>query len=356
MPVLETFRKTGSHSPKDRHRPVTTKWKGVSIIRKHSFNASIKEIVTFSNEQDFTKIGLIGDQHSGKSTLAEAIAHRIHQLSKVVFAVRKFTQVELLDFEKTLKTLSPANYILIFDDVSFLGATSSKKEIELVKQAITKIRHIDGGHDVKIITILNYHYSKALDKYLRQTDFKFFTSVGNEENDNMEKMIGAKNQRLIKEFQKKRYSGIIKNKIPFRIGSKETFVYRYRDPFIIVLFHTPNSTRMIITPTREWLDPICSKCSESDGTLINSDIPIDQFMEESENKFGVGAWKSAVKLLLFSEGMTTYNNKVVRALKYLNKCRSNKLIKLEQCATHYNLTLTKTRLSAKLDGVMESSN
>ena len=54
----------------------------------------------------------------------------------------------------------------------------------------------------------------------------------------------------------------------------------------------------------------------------------------------------------FTSGMTTYNNKVVRALKYLNQCRGSKLIKLEQCANHYDLTITKTRSNAKLDGVM----
>ena len=86
--------------------------------------------------------------------------------------------------------------------------------------------------------------------------------------------------------------------------------------------------------------------------LTTSDVPIPKFMEQSEAKFGIGTWQAAIKLALFSEGMTTYNNKVVRALKYLNKCRNNKLISLEQCAVHYKLTITKTRLRKKLDGVM----
>lgn len=353
MPIETVFRNTKSSLSQGRQKPVTTKWQGVWMIRKHSFNASVKEIVTFSNTQDFTKIGLIGDQDSGKTTLALALAHQIHTLSKVPFSIRIFTQKELLNFEETLKTLSPTNQILIFDDISFLSATASKKDLDKVKQAITKIRHLEGGQDVKIITIMNYHYSLGLDKYLRQTDFKFFTSVGSSENDNVENMIGSKYSKLIKDFQKKRYTGITKKKYPFRIGSKETFVYRYRDPFIVVLFHTPNSTRMIISPTREWLQEICSKCSEANGSLIVNDIPIDQFMKECEEKFGVGAWKSCIKLALFSEGMTTYNNNVVRALKYLNKCRSTKKIKLESCAIHYNLTVKQTRLRSKLDGVME---
>ena len=356
MPLEVIQRRSKHNLPSDRQRPIVIKWHGVSMIRRHSFIAAIKEIVAFSNEMDFTRIGLIGDPHSGKSTLARTIAHVIHKYSDVPFAIKLLTQIELLDFENTLKTLTPANYILIFDDVSFLNANASKKDIDTIKQAITKIRHLDEEHDVKVVAILNYHYSLGLDKYLRQSDFKFFTTVGSSENDNVESMTGSKYGKLIREFQKKRYLGIVKKKIPFRIGSKETFAYKYRDPFIPVLFYNTNTLRIIISPTREWIDKLCSKCSEASGMLTSSGIPIKQFMKESENKFGKGAWLASVKLTLYTEGMTTYNNKVVRALKYLNKCRTVKLISMAECATYYGLTITKTRLSKKLDGVMADKN
>ena len=322
------------------------------MIRKHSFITAIKEIITFSDEMDFTKIGLVGDQHSGKSTLARAIAHVIHKYSKAPFTIKLFTQEELLNFEKTLKTLTPANYILIFDDVSFLSANASKKDIDIIKQAITKIRHLDEEHDVKIITILNYHYSLGLDKYLRQTDFKFFTTVGTSEAENVEDQTGGKGGKLIREFQKKRYLGIVKKLIPFKIGQKEIFSYRYRDPFIPVLFYNSNSLRLIITPKREWIDPMCSKCTEASGMLTSSGIPIPEFMKESEVKFGERSWIAAIKLALFTEGKTTYSGNVVRALKYLNKCRNTKYISLEEAATHYSLTITKTRNKKTMDGVM----
>lgn len=354
MAIKTITRQSISKTTSDRQRPVVIKWHGVPMIRRHSFIAAIKEIVTFSNEMDFTKIGLVGDQHSGKSTLARTISHVIHKYSDVPFAIKLFTQKELLDFESTLKRLTPANYILIFDDVSFLSANASRKDIEVIKQAITKIRHLDEEHDVKIITILNYHYTLGLDKYLRQTDFKFFTSVGSSENDNMEAMTGGKYGKLITEFQKKRYMGIVKKKIPFKIGPKEIFAYKYRDPFIPVLFYNSNTLRIIISPTREWIDKICSKCTEATGMLTSSGIPIKQFMKESEIKFGAGGWKSAVKLALYTEGMTTYNNNVVRALKYLNRCRTTKLINLGECAAHYGLTITKTRLKNKPEGVMNA--
>jgi len=352
MPLEITKRYPSHNLSSDRQRPVVIKWHGVSMIRRHSFIAAIKEIVTFVNVKDFTTIGLIGDPDSGKSTLARSIAHIIHKYADVPFTIKLLTETELPDFETTLKSLTPANYILIFDDVSFLSAKATRKDIDTIKQAITKIRHLDPDHDIKVVSILNYHYSLGLDKYLRQSNFKFFTTVGSSENENVESMTGGKYAKLIKDFQTKLFLGIVKNKIPFKIGSKDIFAYRYRDPFIPVLFYNTASLRIIISPTREWIDKICSKCSEATGMLTNSEISIPKFMEESEAKFGKSTWKSAIKLGLFSEGMTTYNNRVVRAIKYLNKCRNNKLISLEQCATHYDLTITKTRLRNKPDGVM----
>src|SRR3989304_5213555 len=63
-------------STKDRHIPVVIKWKGVSMIRNQSFYAAIDDIINWSETLDVTRIGLVGDPHSGKSTLAEAIAHK----------------------------------------------------------------------------------------------------------------------------------------------------------------------------------------------------------------------------------------------------------------------------------------
>ena len=160
-------------------------WKGVQMIRHQSFIASVKEIIEFSNEIDVVKVGIIGDMHSGKSTMASAIGHTIHKYSQTPFAVRIFHEHDLLNFEATLQQLEPANYILVFDDVSFLESVASKKQISLVKKAVTTIRHMEGGEDKKIILIYNYHYLLGLDKYLRQADFRYLTTVGSSELDNI---------------------------------------------------------------------------------------------------------------------------------------------------------------------------
>lgn len=350
--IVTKTRKVVDKEKTDRLRPKVIKWKNIPMVRNHSFLATIQEIVRFSAEIDVCRIGLIGDMHSGKSTLSKSIAHAIHSHAKIPYKIKILYKDDLLNFGQTLLDLEPVNYILIFDDVSFLGADANKKQIEMVKSAITTIRHLDGGRDVKVVVMMNYHYSFGLDKYLRSADFKYITTVGSSENENMEKMFGTKYNQKIKDFKSYRHQAVTKGKWGMKIGAKEIFTYRFRDPFIPVLFWNEESLRFIVTPTRQFQDEICSKCTEAEGQITHSDVDLPTFMNESETKFGKGSWLSAVKLNLYIEGKTVYSGRVVQALKYLNRCRKEKNISLEEIAVHYGLQTTKTKLRKKMDGEM----
>ena len=350
--IVTKVKKVEDKEKSDRILPKVIKWKKIPMVRNHSFLATIKEIINFSAEIDVCRIGLIGDMHSGKSTLSQSIAHAIHTHAKIPYKIKILYKEDLLNFGQTLVSLEPVNYILIFDDVSFLGADANKKQIEMVKSAITTIRHLDGGRDVKVIVMMNYHYTLGLDKYLRSSDFKYVTTVSSSENENMEKMFGAKYGQKIKDFKAWRHQAVTKGKWSMKIGSKEMFTYQYRNPFIPILFWNEESLRFIVTPTRQFQDEICSKCTEAEGMITSSEVDIPTFMNETESKFGKGTWLAAVKLNLFIEGKTVYNNKVVQALRYLNKCRKEKNISLEQMAVHYGLNITNTKMRKKLDGEM----
>jgi len=352
MPITTTTKKLPVKG--ENRAPVTTHWKGVSMVRNHSFLATVREIISFSAEIDVCRIGLIGSMHSGKSTLSQSIAHAIHKHADLQYKIKVLYKEDLLNFEKTLLALEPVNYILIFDDVSFMGASANKKQIEMVKSAVTTIRHLDGGRDVKVIVMMNYHYSMGLDKYLRSADFKYITTVDSSENENLINMFGKKYQQKILDFKKYRHMAITKKYWLMKISKDNPlFKYEYRNPFIPILFWNENSLRFVVSPTRQWQDPICSKCSEATTSgELESDVPIDQFCEESEEKFGKGTWLASVKLNMYVEGMTVYNPNVISSLKYLNKCREKKLITLEAIATHYDLIPKKTRLRKKLSGVV----
>lgn len=341
---------------KKTEAPVTIEWKGERMMKSHSVRSTVKEIIRYSKSLDVVRIGIVGNPHTGKSTLSSLLAHLIHTMSDIPFTVRVFNKKNLLNFKDTIRTLEPANYILVFQDVSFLGANAEKKQIEMAKQAMTEIRHLDDGttvHDVKIITIMEYHYTLGLDKYLRQADFRYFTSVGSSEIENMEKIVGRKYVPMVGEFQKMHNRAIVKGKFIFKLGKMgKFFVYNYRQPFIPLLFFNNDSLRYVVSPTRQWVDPICSICETADGNTIQNGVSVDKFLPESYDKFGEQTFKTAIKQELLINGIYTYSPAVTQARKYLQQALQTKLFSLEEIAVKANLSITKTRLDEKLDGVL----
>src|SRR3990167_6425273 len=102
--------------------PITEDCKGVKMIRAHSIIATAKEVLGHNRFFQATRVGIVGNMGTGKSTLAMTLAHLIHKLADVPFVVRVFDEEALLNFRETISNLEPANYIIIIDDASFLSA------------------------------------------------------------------------------------------------------------------------------------------------------------------------------------------------------------------------------------------
>jgi energy-coupling factor transporter ATP-binding protein EcfA2 len=358
MPVeIREIRAVSNKEKTDKFAPVRIKWKGTWMIKNESFMAAAKQITARASAEDFTKIGIVGKSGSGKTSMAEAIAHAIHEHSKYPWTVRKFYKDELMNFEETIKTLAPTNHILIFDDLSFLDSKYSKRTISIVKNLETEIRHLDGGKDVKIIMIYNYHYTKGMDKFLRQSDFKYFTTVGSEERENMEMLAGVKYARLIRHFMKCIH--YVEERDPTKenyfvsphVYKKHPFYYKLRNPFIPALFWDGSSLRFVISPLREWIAPICSICSNADKAP--SSVDVAQFVKEFEEKFPKIA-QAVVKQKLKEQGLDTYSQPIIAARKYLDKALTMKIVNMEELALCMNLKVNRTKLRKKPDGVLLS--
>lgn len=331
--------KTKRHS--DRTKPTTTKWKGVTMVRNHSFLSTVKEIINYSEEMDVVRVGIIGDMHSGKSTLSQSIGHAFHKYSKIPFSVRVFFRDDLRNFKKTVKNLTPANYVLIFDDVSFMKDTST------IEQEISEIRHLEGGQDVKIVMIFNFHYPKALPPFLREFQFKYITSIGTDSERVIAENYGKNNVKLILDFKLMRKKAITKKMWFERIGPKDPIKYNWRNPFQPVLFWNEQSIRKIVSPTRYFMDSICSICDEGEGNKVYDDKTLPEILLQGEKNFTKGNFLAAIKLLLHTHGLTTYGKNVVRSIRWLENERKKRNIPLSAIATHYGLTETNTRLRAK---------
>lgn len=357
MKVRETFVKTNKgFSGKVKPRFIV--WHKVKMLKNHSFLATINTVCKFSIKRDVVKIGIVGLEGSGKTTLAQSIGHSIHkkmeELYKIKFAVKIFYEEDLLDFKTTLANLAPTNYVLIFDDVSFMEGSANKNQISMVKQAITKIRHLEGGQDVKIILINNYHYTLGLDKYLRQSDFKYFTTVGSSELENMEKIVKKDNMRKVHEFIRFIDEGIKRDFWRYPLSPKEYHKYDWQDPFIPILFYDNIAVRHIVSPKREWIDPVCSICSMAAG-VRHSSVPIEKFIQDGEEKFGKSVFKAAAKLKLFENGLNTYGKTYTQCKRWLDQQLANHIITFEEIMVHYNMKLTKTRVDKQFFKLTEEN-
>lgn len=348
MELVEQIQQVNRPTGKDNFKPTMTTWKKASMMRAHSLRATVNEILSVSRNLDLVKIGIVGEPSSGKTELSKTLAHLIHKMSYeqkyVPWAIRLFGEDEFLNIKKTLDGLEPANYVLIFDDLSFL---ENRKAIEEVKRVVTKIRHM--REDVKIILIYDYHYTLGFDKYLRQTNFKYITSMGESEIDNIIKLMGTQYTPMINDFKEKYVEMTGKTKCTFVLPKNKVFVYDYKNPFVVCLFWNQARARYVVFPLREWIDPICSICAEATGQLLKSNVSIPEFAKKGEDNFGPGNFLAGVKLKLYTQGLTTYGKHVVNALKWISKAQDQKLISLEELAIHYNLTTTKTRLRKKVD-------
>ena len=336
-------------SPKD-NKPKVIKWKGwikglkekqgIDMVRNQSFLAAIREIIDYSNEMDVVRVGIVGDMMSGKSTMSMAIGHAIHTISLIPFAVRVFYRDDLRNFKATMKKLKPANYILIFDDVSFLKNTSQ------IEQEVTEIRHMEGGQDVKIILIFNFHYPKALPPFLREFQFKFVTTIGTDNEKTIADNYGKNNVSLIQNFKIMRKRAITKKEW-YEKFKKTALKYTWRGPFIPVLFWNESTLRKIVSPTRYFMDKVCSICDEAQGNKTYDESTIKEVLEHGERLFNKQGFLSAVKLSLFVEGHTAYSKTITKALRWLNKERKIRNMPLSVIATYYGLDETKTRVDQK---------
>jgi hypothetical protein len=337
-------------------KPVLTKWKGEPMIRVHSIQAAARQIMNATKSIDVVKIGIVGEPSTGKTELAKTLAHLFHKISteegRENYAVRSFVREDFMNIEHTFGSLAPTNYIMRFQDLSFLGAGANRKEIEQVKKTITEIRHLKNQKDVKVILIYDYHYTKALDKYLRQAHFRFFTSLGSEEAENMAKIVGSRYFHRIEQFKRMQTEILKRQKASFLI-KKKWFTYSYKNPFVPILFYDEDSLRFVVFPLREWIQPICAVCSNADNTKVESELSLPDFIKKIELVYPKQNILSALKLKLFVNGINTYSKQISSVSKFLDKVLEARTINLEDLAVAYGLTVTRTKLRKKLDQVLD---
>jgi hypothetical protein len=351
MPLVERTIKRIDSSKTSKGVPTVIKWQGVNMVASQSIRTVAKEIINMSSNQDFISINLIGKQGTGKTELMKTLSHLIHEGAKVPYQINYFGKKEILDLENVVVNLSPTNQIILLDDIAFLKGVSgvTSRDIDRVQEVLSRIRHLPSGEDVKMIVMKSFQYTKSLSPFLRQNDAMILSSVDNSEVSNLEDLLGKKYALKINLLKKLRQQANIgddnNSHFDYPLGIKGKFLkYKSRDPFLPFLYSNQISCRIVVSPLRTWIQPICNVCTP---TKNNKELStnLNEFVNDFTKKFGgKDIAKSAIRIKLIQHGMNCYSPRVVQAVKYLDRYLKEKLISLEELALTFGLTPTRTLL------------
>jgi hypothetical protein len=332
--------------------PTVIRWQGVPMVASHSIRTVAHEIKNMSENQDFVPINFIGKQSTGKTEIMKTIAHLVHQEAKINYQVNLFGRKELLNLEETVKNLTPTNQIIILDDIAFLQANASAAQIKQIESIMAVIRHLPGGKDVRIIMFKSFQYTKALTPFLRQNDGVIISSVDDNEIQNLVDLLGKKYMLKINMLRKLRVQTRIgdakTSKFVYPLGVKgQHITYRTKDPFLPYLYSNQDSCRIIVSPLRTWIDPICEVC---DRKQVNGDSAknLEECLNDLKEKFKASDdsynVRTAVRLKLYQHGVNCFKPRVTQILKFLDQYLEKKLFTPEDLAVALDMKPTKTRL------------
>lgn len=330
--------------------PVTIEWKNARMVRTQSIKAATREILNIAKSTGAVQVNICAIPGQGKSTLAKLIAHLTHTMAESPFTVKLWGRKELLNIEEEIKKLDPVNHVILYDDVSWLTADKDvpKQKVDQIIKTMTEIRHIKGV-DVQIISILNFHYSYAIPKPLRNAQYWFYLSIGSSELDNVLKLVGTKYTRTVEEFRKVHSEAQNFKVFHYKLGTKgRRFKYDYRQPYAPAIFWNNDTLRHVVFPSREWLDPLCDVCSTGLGITPSTNEGLDSFAEYILTKFPIGIIRQALRVRLLQLGINCYQPHVVQCMRLINEYFKYRQFEPEAVAAKFDLHETKTFNKKKL--------
>jgi len=278
---------------------------GQPIAQWHNTRILIDEIIAENKIKQFTSILIIGTPGTGKTTLANYLAHGIH--SKKPYLVKHFGKKEVLNFENVLDSLPNEDLILIFDDISmvFKLKEGQAKKSEILS-ALTEARHPKfANSDRKVIIMANIHYMNSIEKMWRsQGGWKIYTDMSNEERLNFNAITKSQFNNKVKTFSKITRDMFLKGKFTLNITKKRTHEYTTDKPFRFFMCYDGNYPRFFMSVKES-----CLACSEkkSEYMKLSSENVIDLIYKHYGND-GIAGLK--MELLRYGNTAQYRNNTI----------------------------------------------
>lgn len=304
-----------------------TRLAGIPIAQKHSLTHRARNILTHNHSNEVTRVSVIGKTGSNKSTLVWFLIHLLHTMAEAEFGVHYGVvwagKEQLRNMREWIKTLPyGVNLIICFDDISFETEKMGKKAKLDLKQLMTEIRHELG--DVHLITFYNYHYTKGMDKQMRDTDVVILTSYSHEEDANVRQLLGWWNSAKFGTFQKALRTALTKGywitPVPAP-NSDKVFLYYWKNPLTFCLIDDFGDVGfgMFVNPADHPVGEYgCNLCCPPDKA-IGSKLPAQDFLDGGVKAFGPEFLGVCRDLMYFIGARDCYNGNNYDILKYIKK-------------------------------------
>ena len=351
------------HTTEKKTVKITT-WHGTTIAAGHSLIQKVNRIADAQERDELTSVSVRGREGTGKTTVARVMAHYLHtELNKRAastaepesewaakskqaiqrgYIVRVLSADDLTHFKNTLDSLPDANRILIFDDTSFMGASASKS-VQKIKREVTTVRH-GSGADYRTVLFFNFHYSKGLDPYLRDTNFLVQTGTTSGEMHALHELYGTNptNTAVLDRYRglemRLKKSGSVRvslsNDRRFarrpKLPAGQGVTYKYSNPFRLALFFDQETLSIMVYPStaRAGADKceICRPAAAAAATGIDPEAVI-QFVTRQTSEAAVGAAMKDMFVRKF--GRDPYDRKANQARVILERLEANGAVTYE---------------------------
>jgi len=305
---------------KDGH-PMTTTYHGFPLLQEHSPRVMARKILMHNQFKQFTAVSSVGKSGAGKSTSSLILVHEMHTLAEqefqVYYTIRWVGKKELIEFDKFIKSLAHVNTILIFEDISY-ALDMIKKTLKFkIKEAFTEIRHAMG--EVNVICIFHYHYTRALDKMMRDSYYTIYTSLGHEEKGNLLHIHGSDRilQEMLFQFQVRSRTQDEKGwfAIPIdRLNENRKYIYWTQNPFQIALTNQHDNWHFLLYPSPKSMKGVhCKHCTPKPEKWIPEETLTAKYMiERMQKHFGKGRANLILRWHCFMIGGASCLNKYDR--------------------------------------------
>lgn len=290
----------------------------------------IKKVLNRVYYKHFWGIMIIGSMGDGKTSAAQCIVHHLHMAAKKFhvgddhvnwnFSVVWAGTHEFLNQKKFYAGLPKVPTIVVFDDVSGALDQVSGSELAANFNALTTIRHVldPNKGEIPCIVIVNFHYSKDLEKKIRsQLNMTLYTGVSMEETDNINRVSKhhSSSYKTLKHFRSIATTMFDKHKFYLNTGSGRAIEFPLQKPFRPLAAISDDWSGIILYSNKA----ICDTCVQ-EKKKVRKILPVKELYDLIQNGVYRHAGIKALQHIAINRGYTgAANDYLVHAIDHLER-------------------------------------